>query len=252
MSREVPERLKSVKMSGNRTHAEMEILREKQVNGETGKIPANKANAINDEHFRKEYGRYMINDYDANVYHVAMEARLFNHQTGAKISRSKVQTFEPATFRQLIANNGFHGHITFILHDPTLKQTEAGETKGVDTTGKVLPNEGTPVGGQGNVNADKDNVNPLRDGVGTRDSDKGNAGAGGESDDQGGDGSLGNTNTGSGVGNGPGPIDPNTVDATDMNDADAKALYMDLTGKSADGRWSLEKLKEKIAEVQGK
>lgn len=251
MAREVPERLKNVRMAGKRTHAQMEELRIAQVNGETEKMRANRVDKINDEHFRKEFGDYKINDYDADSYHVAMEARLFNHQTGAKISHAKVQVFDPATFKQLVANNGFHGYTTFILHDPTVASSSSdnGNIPGVDPkTGKVKTTEAgkpettsKPVGGQGDPNAgrlgvdlgpDDPNPNKLRDGVGTNDDPNG---------------SLENTTDENSVG----PNDPNAVDLTSMNESDAKALYMDLTGKSADGRWSLEKLKEKIAEIRG-
>jgi hypothetical protein len=227
MAREVPDKLKNVKMTRNRTHEQMEDLRMAQVTGETDKVAANKADSITDEYFRKAFGNYQINDYDADSYHVAMEARLFNHQTGAKMSVPRIQIFDVQTFKRLVDTNGFHGHTTYVLHDPTHQPI-----KGVEKTGKVVGNPGIPVGGTpvgvGGVGVGN---GPGPDpGHGT-----GEPGAGEEGTDDG----------------GKGPVDPNTIDVSTLNDSDARALYMDLSGKSPDGRWNREKIDEKIKELQG-
>jgi hypothetical protein len=253
MAREIPDKLKNRKMTPNRTHEQMEDLRIAQVNNETEKMPANKARSIPDEYFRKEYENYKINEYDADSYHVAMEARLFNQQTGQKISRSRVQVFDPQTFKRLVDSNGFHGHVTYVLHDPTLASVKAEPIKGLDTkTGKVIGNPGEPVG---STNPGITPAGPAAN-TGNEAENSGN-----NSEENGNNsGTLENTDTNSGgattkdadIGTGPGPNDPNNTDAESLNDADARALYMDLSGKSPDGRWSRKKLNEEIAELQGK
>jgi hypothetical protein len=228
MAREVQERLKKVHMGAGRTHSEMEELRIAQVSGDIEKIKPNRVDKINDEHFKKAFSRYRIPEHEVNNYHVAMEARLFNTQTGAKISHPKVQVFDPATFARLLKTNGFHGYTTFILHDPTIKNSDVDdlddETASLvdDKTGKVRgtgENEsGTPFGGRGDVDPNDVNDTNTSDIVDT---------------------------------NNMNPNDPANVDLDSLNESDLKSLYMDLTGKSADGRWSSEKLKEKIAEIRG-
>jgi hypothetical protein len=135
-------------------------------------------------------------------------------------------------FKQLVDSNGFHGHTTYVLHDPTLPavKTPAPSTEG-----------GPARSGLPDTDID-DNGMKLTAG-GKPENTGNNSGTSGEHP---------GTSNDPGVGPGVGPIDPNTVDATNLSDADARALYMDLTGKSPDGRWSVEKLKEKIAEIQGK
>lgn len=216
MARDIPERLRDKKMLGKRTHQQMEDLRIAQVTGEIEKIPANRASSIPDEHFRREYLNYQIKEHNVGNYHVAMEARLFNSATGEKISKSRVQIFEPDVFKRLLDTNGFHGHVTFVLHDPTFKT----ETASIGERGKELSDlqksssaEGGGVGSglpEGELNDDGTAKFPVS-----------------------------------------GPDDPNTVNVANLNEADARALYLQLTGKTPDGRWSLEKLKEKIAEIQG-
>lgn len=255
MAREVPDKLKNVKMTRNRTHEQMEDLRIAQVTGETGKVTANKSRSIADEYFRKAYGNYQINDFDADSYHVAMEARLFNHQTGAKMSVPRVQIFDQQTFKRLVDTNGFHGHVTYVLHDPTQQPI-----KGVEKTGKVVGNPGIPVGGtpvavggEGVGNGPGPQTGTGDEGHGT--DDHGTGGDGINETDGAGTETDGNVDTDGGTddgGNtGNGPNDPNTVDVSTLNDSDARALYMDLTGKTPDGRWNREKLNEKIAELQG-
>lgn len=273
---EVSERLKNVRMSGKRTHQQMEDLRIAQVSGETKMVKANRASKIQDEHFRKEFSGYEIPEYESDNYHVVMEARLFNHQTGAKLSRPKVQIFDPATFDRLIKTNGFYGHTTYIIHDPSVSGSAPKKSEEVkqlvdEKTGKIKTTEAgqadmtsVPFGGQGNesiqtTSGHAPGQNPLeKDKSGflgqEKNSPNPNTADGPPADDETEeDGQLGLNDDEAEEDvefEKPG-TDPMTVDPNTLSDADAKRVYMDLTGKSPDGRWSTEKLKEKIAEIQG-
>lgn len=148
----VPENLKNVRQYGKFTHQDMADIRLAQIQGEVNYITANNATSIPDEYFRKEYADYQIPDYEQNNYVVALEARLFDQQTGRKISVPIVQIFDPQTFEALKAQNGFYGKTTHILHNPTFgtgKKTQPKKETGAEnltntgdtTINPLAPNE---------------------------------------------------------------------------------------------------------------
>lgn len=109
------------------TFGDLEKIKNNQIHGTVNMIEANNAKAedFTDKYFREDYSGYKIPDHDKMHYHVAIEARGFNQQSGEKFSHPHVQCMDVATFNSMMAMkpyDGFHGMSVHILHNPTKKE----------------------------------------------------------------------------------------------------------------------------------
>lgn len=70
---------------------------------------------------------YIVPKGEEGVYHCRIEQKQFNPQTGARLSRPRIQKFEPKMWPMLKRNLGLQGWEIDILHDPTdyLRKKEA-------------------------------------------------------------------------------------------------------------------------------
>ena len=236
MAREtISDNIKKVHMGAGRTHEQMEQLRRQQVNGEIGTVAANRAGEgeIKDEHFAKEFTDYEIPEHESGNYAVAMEARLFDHQTGRKLSRPKIQYFDPKTFDNLLKTNGFHGHVTYILHDPTLgaKKKKGDEQSESDFIKSQLVTDSGKIKTTGPGQVEKTANPPGQEMlVGANNPEEVIGGA-----------DLNNVQS-----------DQPLVNVDELTtETKARKAYMDLTGKQPDNRWGLDRLKKEINEIQG-
>ena len=119
----------SKKQNHGLTQAQMKKIAEQQSFQESiDTVPANNADHIDDEYFG-EYEGYEIRKHEQHLYHVVMEARLFDQRTGRRKSISRVQKFTEANFELVKNSNGFNGYTVHILHNPTVKVDGPGETK---------------------------------------------------------------------------------------------------------------------------
>jgi len=72
-----------------------------------------------------------------DIVYVETEAKLFNQETGEKISRPKKEKYRIRVFEQMDKKGYFKGKTVKILHDPRLEQEveyEKQKTNGTRTT----------------------------------------------------------------------------------------------------------------------
>jgi hypothetical protein len=88
----------------------------------------NQRHNLKDEHFLTAFGDHEIAVHDDNCYHVCIEARTFHKDTGQKLSVPRVQIFNPQMW-EFMKNKTryFEGQSVFVLHDPTIPDTEQDE-----------------------------------------------------------------------------------------------------------------------------
>lgn len=116
--------IENLHQSHGYTHAQVEEIRQMQIEKRVPMIPANNADNFQDEIFEKDFKGYQIPKHESLHYHIAIESRLFDPQTGKRLSIAIVQIYDVATYRMLLnmsPYDGFHGKLTHILHDPTRK-----------------------------------------------------------------------------------------------------------------------------------
>lgn len=117
----IPESKMNAKSAFGYTIGQLLEIQQRQIDKAVRLIPANNAERFQDKYFEEEYAGYEIAEHDAVHFHVALEARTFDPQTGVKLSVPHVQIFDQPTF-DFMANmkpiSGFHGKLMHILHDP--------------------------------------------------------------------------------------------------------------------------------------
>lgn len=62
---------------------------------------------------------YIVPKGEEGVYHCRIEQKQFNPQTGVRLSRPRIQKFEPKMWPMLKRNLGLQGWEIDVLHDPT-------------------------------------------------------------------------------------------------------------------------------------
>ena len=62
---------------------------------------------------------YIVPDSEKTFFHVVMEIKKFDANTGARISRPRLQKFDSITFKRLRDNFERQGYTLEILYDPT-------------------------------------------------------------------------------------------------------------------------------------
>lgn len=104
------------------TVAQMANLRVQQEEETVEMMPCNNArpDQIKDAIFREAFSNYQIPRVESHVYVVAIESRLFDHQTGERLSIAIVDKFTAEMFEFMKAH-GWGGKTVHILHNPTLE-----------------------------------------------------------------------------------------------------------------------------------
>ena len=64
---------------------------------------------------------YLVEDNERGFYHCRLERKVFDPNTGARLSRPFVQKFDEKGFAGLYRNLTESGYDVEILHDPTAK-----------------------------------------------------------------------------------------------------------------------------------
>lgn len=114
------------------TVGQMKDLHYKQIHdpGSIKMIPANNGgDKITDPYFEKDYGKYMLPEHEAHLYHVAAEARTFA-SGGATPTRTSIPAIHKLTkeaYEFQKKNKAFEGQIVHILHNPELPPVKAGK-----------------------------------------------------------------------------------------------------------------------------
>jgi hypothetical protein len=118
------------KQAHGMTHSEMEELHQKQIHGDVEMVAANNAgDNIKDEYFKASYAEHKIPAHEKHVYHVAVESRMFDQNTGEKSSTSTVKKFGPEAFEFMKKQEAFKGQTVHILHNPALDEMKGKEKK---------------------------------------------------------------------------------------------------------------------------
>jgi len=153
------------KQSHGMTHSEMEELHLKQIQGEVEFVDANNAgDNIKDEHFAAQYSDHKIPAHEKHIYHVAVEARMFNQATGEKISNATVKKFNKETFAFMKKQEAFKGQTVHILHNPELEGLKGKEKAAakVENLGGTTPPTETP---EEKAKREKAEAKALREGL---------------------------------------------------------------------------------------
>lgn len=105
----------------------MKAIQSKQINREEiQSIKPNRIDKVQDEYF-KEYlkeNEIQIPEHEQHMYHVLVDFRLHSQKNGTKISKTNLKKLTPQAFNQLERTDHFKGAITFLLHDPSLKDAK--------------------------------------------------------------------------------------------------------------------------------
>ena len=101
------------------THDQIRELGLQQAHDQVKKVKANKADQLQDPYFERDFGGHEIEAHESDLYHVVMEVRAFDQQTGAKISVAHTQNFTKQMYEEIRDTRGFEGKTVEILHDPT-------------------------------------------------------------------------------------------------------------------------------------
>lgn len=104
------------------TVAQMANLRVQQEEETVELMPCNNArpDQIKDAIFREAFSNYQIPRVESHIYVVAVEPRLFDHQTGERLSVATVHKFTREAYEFMKENHGFSGKVVHILHNPEL------------------------------------------------------------------------------------------------------------------------------------
>ena len=108
-------------------------------------MPANNSESIKDKHFEGFIG-HEIPTVEGHLYHVAMEMRVFEPNTGEKLSKSSVKKYTPEMFEFQKNHGGFKGYQVHVLHNPSsveFKNLGLIDLNGIgDATAKILKEAG--------------------------------------------------------------------------------------------------------------
>lgn len=124
------EKSKEIRAHGM-THGELEKVRQEQIQGTVEMVPANNSDSFQDKYFEQDYKGYQIPYHETMHYHIALESRSFDPQSGERLSRPSVQVMDTATFDMMMSvkpHGGFYGRLTHILHNPKLQAAKKSES----------------------------------------------------------------------------------------------------------------------------
>ena len=95
------------------------------INEDIEMIPANNRDSLTDKFFKKEYAEHEIKMHERGFYHIAMEHRSFDRDSGERNSFSFVNIMSVAAYNMGKKNNGFIGYTMNIIHDPLMEEKGA-------------------------------------------------------------------------------------------------------------------------------
>lgn len=107
------------------TAAEIAEVRVREANGDVETIAPNKLEKIQDKYFKEDFAGYQVKMHERNFYHVAIEDRTFDQQSGKRLSFAHITTFDQVTWNSVKEADVIKSKTLEIIHDPELEPKNA-------------------------------------------------------------------------------------------------------------------------------